>query len=165
MSDSATQHSAEVHQAYVQHERVVWIHNFRDPCIIALIFVPAGISLDAIVYKDKVPEFFAWRMLCSACLLFIWWFVSTPFGRRNYRVLGWILPALPSFFISLMIFRTQGSVSPYYAGLNLVLLGAAIILRWTLLDSMVVFTEVLVLYLLACLLNNKYTDNRIFFNN
>ena len=165
MPDSATQHSAEVHQAYVQHERDVWIHNFRVACIIALIFVPAGISLDLIVYPHNLGEFFLWRMLCSACLLFIWWFVTTPFGRRNYRVLGWILPALPSFFISLMIFRTQGSVSPYYAGLNLVLLGAAIILRWTLLDSMVVFTEVLVLYLLACLLNNKYTDNRIFFNN
>ena len=165
MSDAATQHSAEVHQAYVQHERDVWIHNFRVACIIALIFVPAGSSLDAFVYHDKLGEFFALRLLCSACLLFIWWFVTTPFGKRNYRVLGWILPALPSFFISVMIFRTQGSVSPYYAGLNLVLLGAAIILRWTLLDSMVVFTEVLLLYLLACLLNNKYSDTKIFFNN
>ncbi len=98
-------------------------------------------------------------------LLFIWWFVTTPFGKRHYRALGWILPALPSFFISVMIWQTQGSVSPYYAGLNLVLLGAAIILRWTLLDSMVVFSEVLLVYFLACLLNNKYTDNRIFFNN
>ena len=143
----------------------MWIHNFRVACIIALIFVPAGSSLDAVVYPDSIGPFFALRLLCSALLLFIWWFVTTPFGRRNYRVLGWILPALPSFFISVMIWQTQGSVSPYYAGLNLVLLGAAIILRWTLLDSMVVFSEVLVLYFLACLLNNKYTDNRIFFNN
>jgi signal transduction histidine kinase len=30
-----------------------------------------------------------------------------------------------------MIYTTDGAVSPYYAGLNLVMLGSAILLRWT----------------------------------
>jgi len=87
------------------------------------IFMPAGVSLDLLVYPQYAWEFFQLRLLCSACLLFIWWFVKTPLGSRHYRLLGWLLPAFPTFFISLMIFQTEGAISPYYAGLNLVLLG------------------------------------------
>ena len=167
MPDRSTQLSDEIHQAYLEQERGVWIHNFRVASIIAFIFVPAGSSLDAFVYPRHFWTFFELRLLCSAFLFFIWWFVTTPFGTRNYRVLGWILPALPTFFISLMIYQTEGSNSPYYAGLNLVLLGAAIILRWTLLDSVVVFSEVLLLYLAACLFHGHghIPSKSIFFNN
>jgi len=165
MPDRPLQFRGEIREAYLQHERDVWIHNFRVASIIAFIFIPAGSSLDAFVYPKYFWEFFALRLYCSALLLFIWWFVTTPFGRRHYRVLGWILPALPTFFISLMIYDTEGSNSPYYAGLNLVLLGAAIILRWTLLDSVVVFSEVLGLYLAACLLHGGASSKSIFFNN
>lgn len=64
-----------------------------------------------------------------------------------------------------MIYKTEGAESPYYAGLNLVLLGAAIILRWTLLDSIIVFLEVMLFYLAACLLKGSDFSSRIFFNN
>lgn len=165
MADSFKHISQEVREAFFKHERDVWIHNFRVASIIAFIFIPAGISLDVFVYPQHVREFFELRLICSGLLLFIWWFVTTPIGRRYYRVLGWILPALPTFFISLMIYRTSGASSPYYAGLNLVLLGAAIILRWTLLDSMIVFLEVLLLYLGACFFRGSIPDRSVFFNN
>lgn len=165
MTERFRQLPGEVHHAYLQHERDVWIQNFRVAAIIAFIFVPAGSSLDAFVYPDYFWAFFELRLLCSALLLFIWWFITTPIGKRNYRVLGWILPALPTFFISVMIYEKDGSNSPYYAGLNLVLLGAAIILRWTLLDSVIVFSEVLLLYVAACLLHGHSPNKSIFFNN
>ena len=52
-----------------------------------------------------------------------------------------------------MIFEEDGWISPYYAGLNLVMLGAAILLRWTLVDSILVFLLSLLSYLAACFLN------------
>lgn len=131
----------------------------------AFIFMPAGVSLDALVYRELVPEFFRLRLLCSALLLFLWWFVKTPVGSRNYRLLGWTMPALPTAFISWMIYRTDGPDSPYYAGLNLVLLGAAILLRWTFADSVIVFLEVLFFYILACLLHGPIHDMGGFYNN
>ena len=164
MNDPAPQSDA-IQRAFVENERSVWIRNFRIASILAFIFIPAGSSLDAFVYRDHFWEFLGLRLICSALLLFIWWFVTTAPGTRYYRVLGWVLPALPSFFISLMIYRTEGPASPYYAGLNLVLLGAAIILRWTFLDSVIVFTEVIVFYLGACLLHGTIRDQSIFFNN
>jgi two-component system, sensor histidine kinase PhcS len=110
-------------------------------------------------------EFLGLRLLCSALLIFIWWLVKTPFGFRNYRLLGLTLPALPTFFISLMIYKTDGPDSPYYAGLNLVLLGAAIVLRWSLWDSLIVFFEVVVCYFVVCFIYGHSEDKKVFFNN
>jgi signal transduction histidine kinase len=165
MNNLRPQQNPEIQQAFLQNERSVWIRNFRVAAILAFIFVPAGSSLDWFVYRQHFGEFLELRLLCSGFLLFIWWFVKTPIGTRYYRILGWILPVLPTFFISLMIYKTEGAESPYYAGLNLVLLGAAIILRWTLLDSIIVFLEVMVLYLFACFFRKSAFDERIFFNN
>lgn len=116
MNNLRPQQNPEIQQAFLQNERDVWIRNFRVAAILAFIFVPAGSSLDWFVYRSYFGEFFRLRLLCSAFLLFIWWLVKTPIGTKHYRILGWILPALPTFFISLMIYRTQGAESPYYAG-------------------------------------------------
>ena len=148
----------DIQRAFRENERTVWIRNFRVAASLAFVFIPAGSSLDAFVYPRHFWDFLQLRLICSACLLFIWWLVTTPIGQRHYRMLGWILPALPTFFISVMIARTEGAASPYYAGLNLVLLGAALILRWTLLDSIIVFLEVMALYLAACLVHGSVRE-------
>ncbi len=165
MSNAVIHNLPEVQRAFLENERSVWIRNFRVASILAFVFVPAGSSLDAFVYPTYFGEFLKLRLICSALLLFLWWFVTTPIGTRHYRILGWIMPALPTYFISMMIYRTTGPESPYYAGLNLVLLGAAIVLRWTLLDSVIVFIEVMALYLAACLLHGDSVDRSVFFNN
>lgn len=157
--------SAEIREAFQEAEKTVRVQNFRVACVLAVVFMPAGFTLDYFVYREHAAEFLGWRLLCSALLLFIWWLVKTPFGSRHYHLLGLTLPALPSFFISLMIYRTEGAASPYYAGLNLVLLGAAIILRWSLKDSFLVFTEVIAMYFAACLLHGTSGNPSILFNN
>lgn len=167
MVDQEIQQTEALKNAFASHERVVRVHNFRVACILALIFMPAGSTLDILVYPKYFEEFLGLRLLCSALLFFIWWFVKTPIGSRYYRLLGLVLPALPSFFISVMIYQTDGPSSPYYAGLNLVLLGAAIVLRWTLQDSLIVFLEVMIFYFTACALHGKGVDFRdsVYFNN
>lgn len=163
MSSEAT--SSQIQEAFLKTERSVRVRNYRVACIMATIFMPAGVTLDLLVYPEFAWSFFKLRLLCSAGLLFIWWFVKTPLGSRNYRTLGWVLPALPTFFISLMILQTDGAASPYYAGLNLVLLGAALLLRWTLTDSLIVFCQVIVMYGLTCWLHGPLQDRNTFFNN
>ncbi len=167
MPEFKLQNREEIRRAFMENERDVWIRNFRAASILAFVFMPAGSSLDWFCNREYFAEFFRLRLICSGLLLFIWWFVTTPIGSRYYRILGWILPALPTFFISLMIYKTTGGQSPYYAGLNLVLLGAAIILRWTLLDSLVVFFEVILVYLAACFFAKAPLEDQhnLFFNN
>ena len=157
--------SEETQQAFAKNELEVWVRNFQVASVLAAIFVLAGSSLDALVYPEHLGEFFRFRLVCSALLLFIWWFVKTSSGLRLYRWLGLVLPALPTLCCSLMIYKTTGADSPYYAGLNLVLLGASIILRWTFVDSLLVFLEVIGLYLAACLWHGAIDKVDIFFNN
>jgi len=167
MPDQSAKDLQFVQRAFLEDERTVRVHNFRVACILAFVFMPAGSSLDALVNRPHFWDFLGLRLICSALLLFIWWFVKTPIGSRHYRLLGLILPALPTFFISIMIYRTSGPDSPYYAGLNLVLLGAAIVLRWSLQDSLIVFLQVMVFYFAACLFYGPVHSKNIsiFFNN
>jgi signal transduction histidine kinase len=171
MPEELTDNPEAIQKAFRDHELSVRIHNYRVSCILALIFVPAGVSLDYFVYPDKRGLFFLLRLACSAVLFFIWWLVKTPFGQRHYRALGLILPATPAFFISWMIFESNGATSPYYAGLNLILLGAALLLRWSFKESVFVFLEVLFMYLGVSILHHFLKDRidanemRIFYNN
>jgi signal transduction histidine kinase len=64
-----------------------------------------------------------------------------------------------------MIAQTEGATSPYYAGLNLVLMGAGIVLRWTLIESIWLLVIALTMYLGACFWRWPITDGRMFFNN
>ncbi|OYW69861.1 MAG: hypothetical protein B7Z21_00560 [Verrucomicrobiales bacterium 32-60-5] len=63
-----------------------------------------------------------------------------------------------------MIYAKEGADSPYYAGLNLVMLGAAILMRWTLQDSIIVVVLTVAAYVLACYFHGPIT-NRSIWNN
>ena len=178
MQPDANLNPADLGKAFLQYERVVRIRNYRVGCILAFIFMPAGALLDAFVYgadPAKVQHFFSLRCLCSLLLGLIWFLLQSKVGLKFYRFLGLLVALLPLFFICWMIYEEDGSISPYYAGLNLVMLGAAILLRWTLLDSILVFFLCLVSYLVACFLNSDspvtqapmsiISSNGIFFNN
>jgi signal transduction histidine kinase len=147
--------SQELKTAFLNYEREVRIQNYKVACILALVFMPAGVVLDFLVYPSHVVEFFSLRLVCSALLFGIWWLVQTPLGAIYYPFLGQAVAALPSAFISLMIYHTEGQASPYYAGLNLVLVGAAIILRWSLRDSLLVVIITLAAYSIACFLHHR----------
>ena len=156
--------------AFDAYERPIRIRNYKVGAILAFIFMPAGASLDWFVYRHtgKLGEFFAIRILCSALLAGVWSLLHFKPAIRSYRAIGSLVALLPMFSISWMIYETQGGASPYYAGLNLVMLGAAILLRWTLLESILVFFLSLVVYLSACILPGPHgpiTDTGTFFNN
>ncbi|MDB6112562.1 MAG: Integral rane sensor hybrid histidine kinase [Pedosphaera sp.] len=175
MSDPVPTDPTDLHEAFRKYESGVRIHNYRVACVLAMIFMPAGFVLDIITLRDRpaadyrhlLELFLGLRLLCSALLFFIWWFVRTPLGLKSLWALGQILPALPSFFISWMIYKTGGAQSTYYAGINLVLLGAALVLRWTLRDSVIVVLTAIGMYLIACTLKGPVPNGGqgVYFNN
>jgi signal transduction histidine kinase len=169
MSDTAQLSRTEIRDAFAVYERRVRITNYKVGCALAFIFMPAGASLDYFVYPAHLWQFLRLRLLCSALLAGIWSLLNTEKGVRFYRQLGFFVAFLPLAFISWMIYASDGPFagpnSPYYAGLNLVMLGAALLLRWTLADSILVFLLSLVTYLLACFFNGTARAPGIFFNN
>jgi signal transduction histidine kinase len=155
----------DLRRAFADYERRVTIQNSKVGCLLGILFMPAGVSLDYFVYRDQTPFFLQLRLLCSLLLGAVWWLFRTPLGLRHYRLLGLIEVSLPVFFIAWMIYATEGAASPYYAGLNLVIMGAGIVLRWTLQDSLWVLLIALGLYLMACRLHGPISEPDIFYNN
>ena len=141
----------EMHRAQIEYELPLVIQNYRIACLFGIIFMPFGGLLDYLVYPRYLEFFFWLRLECSVLLCMICWLLGQPFGRKYYRPLGLVEVILPIFFLSWMIFETDGMRSDYYAGINLVLVGVGFLMRWGLADTTrMVFISIL-LYLGACL--------------
>ena len=146
-------HDPEVLAAFQEYDRTVRIQTVKLFSWLIITLVPAGITLDYFVYPSKILLFLKARFICSALATVILLLMYTPFGRRYYRFLGFILPFLPAFFISWMIYDTEGVNSTYYAGLNLVLLAVGMICPWTYFENLMEGLIILASYVMACLLH------------
>src|SRR5258708_40302148 len=103
MAETVTIDKTALRQAFAEYDREVAIQNYKVGCILGIIFMPAGMSLDIFVYPDETLYFLKLRIICSLLLGGIWLLLRTPLGIRYYRSLGLIEVALPLFFISGMI--------------------------------------------------------------
>ena len=66
--------------------------------------------------------------------------------------------------MSWMIYATTGADSPYYAGLNVVLLVVGFVLHWTFIESLVVVSIVTVMYVSACFLHGETSGSSLLNN-
>jgi signal transduction histidine kinase len=142
--------SIDLRKAFLEHDRQVTVGNFKIACALGILLMPAGIVLDRYVYPDQGGQFLQLRLICSVLIALFLAILLTPFGRKHYRFLGVTLFLLPASFMAFMIYATEGALSPYYAGLNLVLLVLAFVLHWTFLESLWAVSLVLALYVAAC---------------
>jgi signal transduction histidine kinase len=150
MPDDALISDPGLHRKFLEYNRAFRINNSRVGCILVMVLVPFGATLDFFVYPGQWIFFLKLRMLCSLLTMGIWWALSKTWGQRHYRLLGMSWFMLPTFFISLFIFYTEGVLSPYYAGLNLVLIGVTWVAQMDVVESVIAVVLTLVMYTLAC---------------
>ena len=118
-------------RSFGEYERSIRVRNYKVGCLLAVVFMPAGASLDYFVYEYVVMlRLLPLRFLGAAVdgLLLVWLYLSPD--SRFYRALGLGAMFVPVVCIAWMIYLTEGAVSPYYAGLNLVMLASAVVMRW-----------------------------------
>jgi signal transduction histidine kinase len=151
-------------EAFVTHERRERIHTGKVACVLVIFLMPVGVTLDYFVYPKDAGFFLALRLLCSVLAGGLLFLHTTRFGRDNYRLLGIPIAWLPAFFITWMIFSTSGPMSPYYAGLNLILLAVSVVVRWNAVESLIAVGGVLLMYLGACVLKGAHSLPIIFNN-
>ena len=144
-------YSDEIRNAFAEYDRQATITNFKVACVIGMLLMPAGYILDYWVYRDMATRFLELRVVCSTLIAGFLAVLLTPFGHKRYRQCGIILFMLPASFICWMIYATEGARSPYYAGLNLVLLVLALVLHWTFWESLTATVLVTILYLVSAL--------------
>lgn len=146
-----TSHPPEIREAFARHDREAIVSNVKVGCLLGVLLMPAGAVLDYFVYKTWWVDLLQLRLGCSLLIAIFWAIVMTPLGNKYPRFLGVLLAMFPTACISWMIYRLDGSQSLYYAGLNLVLLVIGFVLHWTLIESLVAVTLVMLMYVAACL--------------
>lgn len=150
----------ELQLAFEEYDRKVILNNVVIGCLLGIVLMPLGGVLDYYMYRPQAVFFLKLRLLCSLLIALFWGFMTTPLGQRHPRKFGILLAFYPAFFISVMIYETTGpnsSYSPYYAGLNLVMLVVGFILHWHIIESFIVVVFVLLMYTGACALRGGIT--------
>ena len=156
---------ASLRKAFQGYENGVAIANARRAAVIAGIFMLAGWSLDWVVYPEKAWDFLIIRAL-SAVLL---GFVFLQLGRLENAIpanrIAQGIALLPLVSICTMIALTDGGDSPYYGGLNLVLVGLSLLLRWSFRNSLLMIASCSVCYAVSVAASSHAPDFRILFSN
>jgi signal transduction histidine kinase len=165
VSKTSTTVESPLLKAFRAYEAQQRITHTKVGCALVVTLMPAGSLLDRFVYSDKIREFFYLRLMAAAIAGLIWAFLLTRIGRKCSKWLGVIVPLVPVVFIAWMIAVKEGFASPYYAGLNLVLLAVGAVLQWTVLESLVAVSLVLLVYIAAGFAHGSFPDSRILFNN
>ncbi len=171
MQNSSAIQDEELREAYRAYDQQVTLKNIQTGCILGVLLMPAGWILDRVVYGDPenahlVGNFLIIRFVASALIGIFWAIVVSSFGRRFYRELGVGLAMIPAGAIAVMILMAGGASSPYYAGLNLVLLVVGFVVRWTFRESLSAVILVVTLYVVVCVrVGIEKQEMQMFINN
>src|ERR1039458_9499489 len=157
----------EVWQTYSDYEGQITRRHLRVGCLLVMALMPLGVLLDYFVYPGKLGYFLALRLACSVLEGAVWLLLGTTLSRKINQVLGLVVALLPVFFICWMVCVTDGAASPYYAGLNLILLAIAFVLRWSVGLSLLALVLFIAMYLGGCFLHGALPpgERGVFFNN
>jgi general stress protein CsbA len=154
----------EVKAAFFEYNCGVRITNTKVAFILVMILLPIGVSLDYFVYPEQCGFFFVLRLICAVVAMAFWWGLGTSFGLRHFRFFCMGAFVLPSLCIDMMIYYSEGARSPYYAGLNLLLIGISWIAQVDFIESLIASVLTLAMYEAACLANGQGTYSE-YFNN
>src|SRR5581483_5285942 len=91
-------------QAYRESDRAMRVQRAKAGYVLALVLMPAGVTLDFFVYPNLFWKILADRLVCDVALLPCMLLLCTPFGRRYANILDKLCVLLPALSISGMIF-------------------------------------------------------------
>jgi two-component system sensor histidine kinase PhcS len=140
--------------AYREFDRNLRVRQSKVGCFLAILLMPAGASLDYFVYPHMWVRIFEARLLSDLFLVPFFLLLFAPAVQRRIRAVGSFWLASPAWVMCWMIYASEGALSPYYAGLCLVLLAACLLMPYTAREAAALCAVVLVSYTVACLLHH-----------
>ncbi len=158
----------ELRRAFELEEQEQRIRLGKVGAVLVALLMPLGVVLDVMVYPGETLTLIYFLMLRAfSCLLalILWAWLHTPRGEAHARFAGLALALIPTACIAVMIAIKDGWNSPYYAGLNLVLLAVNVVVHWNLRESVTVTGLVIGFYALAGFANGSPASSGGGFNN
>jgi signal transduction histidine kinase len=165
VTETPIQLGMDENQGFHGYEAEVTARHLKVGCWLIVFLMPVGVVLDYFVYPERIWFFLKLRLACSFLGLLGWGLYHTRLGKRHPQTLGLVLAMLPAFFISWMIYDVVDPDSPYYAGLSLVLMSMALVLRWEVRLGAIASILVLGMYLAAAFGHGAVKNVGALFNN
>ena len=137
----------DLRSAYEESLQGYWIRYAKVSALVGLVIVPAGITLDYMVYPDEVTTFTVTRLVFSLFIGASLAIYYTPLGKRHFREITFLWLLAAQAMICFMIYETEGPTSPYYAGLNMAVLAVGVFLPTNVYETLVFCAATLLFYL------------------
>ena len=151
-------------EAYQKADRDLRLRYSKIACILAIVLVPAGSSLDYFVYPDFLDIFVIARLICSAFLLIALVLFFTNLSRNSVIALTLLCILSVQLTMSFMIFWVDGAQSSYHLGLLLIIFLIGTLLPLSFQEVTLSILVGILLYIIACFGHEKPQID-ILFNN
>lgn len=153
-------------RAFRVYENGIALNNARRTAVFAGVFMLAASSLDWVILPEYAWEFLGIRVVCAVLLAVIYWYLCSVHQTEvRSKIAAQGITLLPMVSICAMIAVTEGGNSVYYAGLNLILVGLSLLLRWTFWNSLGMILATFICYSVSVLVSPVVSDFRILFGN
>ena len=144
--------ATRLHDAYQAHDRALRLRQAKVGYVLSLLLVPAGVTLDRFVYPGLTWPLFQARLWCDLALLPFFILAFTRIGTRFIYLIDKPCALIPTLSICWMVYMTEGVFSPYYAGLNLIMVAVCLIMPYTLKEGSLFCGFVILFYATASLM-------------
>ncbi|MDQ8192000.1 ATP-binding protein [Roseibacillus persicicus] len=124
-------------ERFEAEEAISRVPNYRIASGLGAIFIAAGSVMDRLAFPEIWHTLVLLRGECAFTLLLLYCLLGTKWGERRHLIIGHFIEGSLILSIMAMVGRTGGASSPYYAGLCLVMVGASLLLRWSIMHGVV----------------------------
>jgi signal transduction histidine kinase len=159
---------SDLRQAFEAEEHELRLRQSKVACILGIVLIPAGISLDYLSYPNQLSTLTMIRLLAAGLIAIVYalHFWDKTAAHVRYLTMAGLLVAVAS--IAVMIAITDGATSTYYIGLFLILFAVGVLAPMQPHEATLLCISTLGIYIIGCsqvpnaglttnaLLNNLY---------
>lgn len=157
----------ELEARYQETQRKASESAFHLATGLATILYPVFSLVDYFTQRTHFHDLTVIRYTAEAVMVAIYFRIRAMRGRSSPYAAGAAMLSVAAFGITCMILRLDGYPSPYYAGVNLVMLGASLLFPWGARRMTAFLIWIFLLYLIPVLIHAgfKIENVPIFINN
>jgi len=158
--------TSDLRQAFEAEEQELRLRQSKVACILGIVLIPAGISLDYISYPDQLSTLATIRLLTAGLIAVIYalHFWDRTAAHVRYLTMAGLLMAVAS--MAMMVAITDGASSAYYIGLFLILFAVGVLAPMQPFEATLLCIATLGIYLIGCsrAANAEFTTNNLLNN-
>ena len=164
-SVNAMETDEDLRNSFREYESGIAFDNARRAAVFAAVFMLVASSLDWVIVLPQAMYFLVIRAICAILLGGIFWYLGTSRNSPSSNFVAQGIALLPLISICAMIGVTDGGNSVYYAGLNLILVGLSLLLRWTFWNSLGMILATFACYIASVLASTTVPKFTTLFGN